>query len=102
MQPENVWLSFALGAILGLLYIVASFVSNRHALRSADRFMIIVVTTMLIRIVLALVALIGIMLLLPVSPAAFMGSFFVIFVIGLILEMLFLHRNTPGADDRSY
>ncbi len=97
MQPENLWLSFALGAALGTLYIVASYVSNRRALRSANRFMSIVVTTMLIRILLALIVLVGAMLLLPVSPTAFLGSFFVMFIIGLILEVVFLHQNSPGA-----
>lgn len=96
MQPDDVWLSLVLGTSLGILYIAASFVSNRYALKSADRFMIIVVTTMLIRISLALVVLIGILLTLPVASMAFLGSFFVVFVIGLVLEVRFLHRNTSA------
>lgn len=96
MQPEDFWLSLVLGTSLGILYLAASFVSNRHALKSADRFMIIVVTTMLIRISLALVFLIGIMLTLPVASMAFLGSFFVVFVMGLVLEVWFLHRNTSA------
>lgn len=96
MQPEDFWLSLVLGTSLGILYLAASFVSNRQALKSADRFMIIVVTTMLIRISLALVFLIGIMLTLPVASMAFLGSFFVVFVMGLVLEVWFLHRNTSA------
>lgn len=96
MQAENVWLGVVLGTSLGILYIAASFVSNRHALKSEDRFLFIVVTTMLLRILLAMILLIGIMLLLPVSPTAVLGSFFVVFIIGLMFEVWFLHQGTPG------
>lgn len=99
MQADPLWLSMGLGAGLGMVYIAASYLSNRHALKSRQRFMLVVVTTMLIRLLLALVILIGILLLLPVSPTAFLGSFFVVFVVGLILEIWFLHRNTPASDD---
>lgn len=93
MQADNLLLSLGLGAGLGILYIAASFLSNRQALKSRQRFMLIVVTAMLARILLALILLIGIVLLLPVSPNAFLGSFFVLFVVGLILEVWFLHEH---------
>lgn len=99
MPADEMLLSLGLGAGLGVAYIVASYFSNRRALKSKDRFMAIVVTTMLIRILLALIILIGITLLLPVSPTAFLGSFFVVFVIGLILEVWFLHEQTLARDD---
>lgn len=97
MEADEWWLSIGLGAGLGILYIAASFVSNRRAQKSEQRFMLIVVGTMFMRVLLALILLIGILLLLPVSPTAFLGSFFVIFVIGLILEVWVLHQGRSGA-----
>lgn len=96
MQAGELWLSIGLGAGLGVLYVAASFVSNKRALRSEQRFMVIVVASMLIRILVALVCLIGMVLLLPVAPTALLGSFFVMFIVGLAIEVWLLHDRGPS------
>lgn len=100
MESEHILLSIGLGAGLGIVYIFASYISNKHVLRSGSRFMLLLVSTMMLRLVIALLLLLGILLLLPVSDVAFLGSFFVIFAIGLIIEIRTLHRAQPppGAD----
>lgn len=96
MQADEIWLSIGLGAGLGVAYLAASFVSNKRALRSGQRFMVIVVTSMLIRMLIALICLIGIVLLLPVAPTALLGSFFVMFIVGLCAEVWLLHQRGPS------
>lgn len=61
--------------------------------------MVVVVASMIARIFVALIFLIGILLLLPVSATAFLGSFFVMFIIGLIAEVLILHRRAAAVKD---
>lgn len=100
MEAGETWVSVALGAALGAAYIAASFVSNKRAMRSRHRFLLIVVATMFVRMFVALIFIAGIMLLLPVLPSAFLGSFFVMFVIGLIAEIWLINRRGPAADGR--
>lgn len=92
MPDATFWLSIGIGAGLGIAYVTASLISNKRALRSKDRFMIVFATAMIIRIIIALALLVGIMLLLPVVPTAFLGSFFLMFVIGLVFEVYLLHK----------
>lgn len=96
MQAEGLWLGIGIGVGLGAAYVAASYVSNKRALRSKRHPMLIVVTTMLLRIFVALVVLIGIMMLLPVAPTALLGSFFVMFLVGLAAEVWILHRKGSG------
>lgn len=98
MESEHILLSIGLGVGLGILYIVASFISNKRALRSGSRFMLLLVSTMVLRLVVALVLLVGILLMLPVSESAFLGSFFVVFVLGLVLEIWTLHQRQHPPD----
>lgn len=98
MQADAPWLSIAIGLGIGVLYVAASYISNLRALRSKRALMLIVVATMLLRICIALVALVGVMMLLPVTPTAVMGSFFVMFIGGLTVEIILLHRR--GATTR--
>ena len=92
MASEQLWLSIGLGIIIGLCYVAASYYSNQRALNSVN-FMLLVVSTMMLRMFIALILLIGIMVTLPVSDAAFLGSFFVIFVVGLAMEIRMLHQR---------
>lgn len=98
MPGNGLWLGIACGLGLGVLYIVASYLSNKRALRSGRNALLIVVSAMMLRIVLALGALVAVMLLLPVAPTAFLGSFFVMFIVGLVLEVWVFHaRETAGS-----
>ena len=91
------WASVGLGAAMGLLYIVISLVVTRFALRQAPRtFMMIVVAGMTVRLGLALIAVVLILYLLPVEQTAFVGSFFVIFIAGMIAEVLYVRRAAPA------
>lgn len=97
MGSEQLVLSLGLGIGLGLLYVFASFVSNKRALRSG-RFTLVVVGAMMLRMFVALAFLAGVLLMLPVSDVAFLGSFFVIFGIGLVAEISTLHRSKHESD----
>lgn len=97
MGSEQLVLSIGLGIGLGLLYVFASYASNKRALRSG-RFTLIVVSAMMLRMFVALLFLAGILLMLPVSDVAFLGSFFVIFGIGLVAEISTLHRSKRESD----
>ncbi len=99
MESEQLWLSIGLGIAMGLGYVAASYFSNKRAMRSSRNFMLLVVSTMMLRMFIALVLLIGILLTLPVSDVAFLGSFFVIFVIGLTSEVWTLHRRQKAAEE---
>ena len=92
MDSEQLWLSIGLGIIIGLGYVAASYYSNQRALKSSN-FMLLVVSTMMLRMFIALILLIGIMMTLPVSDVAFLGSFFVVFVFGLAAEIRMLHQR---------
>lgn len=93
MESGQIWLSIGLGAGLGIFYLLASLISSKRALRSRQGFILIVVGMMMIRLLVALVFLVGILVWLPVSDVAFLGSFFVIFVIGLVTEVWMLHKR---------
>lgn len=92
MESDVLWLSIGIGVLLGATYVAAGFLSNRRALRSERNTMLIVIGTMVIRIFAALVVLVVILLLLPVRPTALVGSFFVMFVVGLAVEVWILLR----------
>lgn len=98
MHTEHILLSIGLGAGLGIVYILASYSSNKRALRSGRRFMIVLVSTMVLRLAITLVFLAGIIVLLPVTDSAFLGSFFVIFAIGLAVEIRTLHQRQNSSD----
>ena len=106
MESEQLWLSIGLGVAIGLGYVAASYFSNKRAMRSGRNFMLLVVSTMMLRMFIALILLVGIVLTLPVTDVAFLGSFFVIFAIGLVAEVWALHRrqqtsSPTAAPDRS-
>ena len=82
------WLSVGLGLAIGVLYIFASLAANRYAVRQEQsRFVVIVLGGMLVRILGAMVFVALVLLLLPVAQAPFIGTFFGVFVIGLVWEV---------------
>ncbi len=99
MYADEFWFSIALGVGLGVAYVAASYFSNKRALRSKQNPMLVVVATMMVRIFVALVVLVGVIVLLPVTPTALMGSFFVIFVAGMTAEIWLLHRRGSARTD---
>lgn len=94
------WLSVGLGAGLGLLYIGSSVLVNRFAAtRTGNLAMLIFVSGMMIRLAIALSFITIVLLLLPVTMLAFIGSFFAVFCIGLVLEVSSLHRKLTASED---
>ena len=88
------WWSAGLGIGIGLLYSLASLVTNRIALRQDQRlFMVIALGGMLVRMMTALVVVVLILGLFPVDQVAFIGSFLGVFIIGMVVEVWSLHRK---------
>jgi hypothetical protein len=85
--------SVVLGVSVGAIYGAISYLSYRLALVKEKSFVAIVYGGMLIRLMLASVAILLILLFASVRPFQFLGSFFVVFVIGLTTEILHLHRR---------
>jgi hypothetical protein len=96
-MTNAVWLSAGGGVVLALLYGGASLVTHRMALRTSDqnRFLSITIGGLLARMTASLVVIAGAVAFVPLHTAAFMGSFFGVFVVTLTLEVAYLHR---GAD----
>lgn len=94
------WGSVGAGCALGVLYAASSMLVTKFALRQNQRvFMIIVFGGMIGRMVVALAAIAAIVLLLPVQMIPFLGSFLVLLILGIGLEIRWLavRRNeTPG------
>ena len=87
------WLGIALGGGIGLAYIAASRITRRFAVRHEDeRFMAVFLIGMAARIGVALVLVTLVLALIPVHSLAFVSSFLITFVIGLIFEVAALHR----------
>ncbi len=90
-----------MGAGLGVLYVLISLLANRLAFRKGQRtFMMIVLGGMMARMFIALITVVLILLLLPVEQTALIGSFFGVFIIGMIVEVLHL-RRLSAADQPS-
>ena len=81
------------GLLLGVSYAVAGFVMNRRAQSSPDKFMLWVVGGMAIRMFVALALIAIVLVIAPVDRSVFLGSFLVLFVLGVILEILVAYRR---------
>ncbi len=97
METEGLGLGIGLGCLLGASYVLISFLSNRIALQSARNPLAIVAGAMVIRIVVMLGLLVMALQWLPVSPTALLASFFATFLIGLVIEIRFFHKQQPPA-----
>jgi hypothetical protein len=94
------WLGLGLGSGIGLLHGLVSYVANRFAMRQNQRlFMLIVIGGMLVRMLVALSLVALVLLILPVDQVAFIGSFFGVFVIGLIGEVWSVLRHLAATKD---
>lgn len=89
---SEVWVSILLGGLLGLCYVAASAFVTRFA-RHTQQFVIVVFGGMLVRMALALAALVMASLLLPVSMLAFTAAFLCVFLVGLGVELVWILRH---------
>lgn len=97
METEGLGLGIGLGCLLGASYVLISFLSNRIALQSARNSLAIIAGAMVVRIVVLLGLLVMALQWLPVSPTALLASFFASFLIGLVIEIRFFHKQQPPA-----
>ena len=87
------WLGIALGGGIGLAYLAASRLTRRLAARFEDeRFLAVFLIGMGARMGVALLLVTLVLVLVPVDALAFVSSFLITFVIGLIFEVATLHR----------
>lgn len=87
------WLGIALGGGIGLAYVTASRITHRSTAHyEGKRFVAVFLIGMITRMGIALVLVTLILVLVPVHSLAFVSSFLITFVIGLILEVVGLHR----------
>lgn len=89
-----------LGAGLGVAYGASSLLINRWALRFDEHraFMIVSIGGLVLRLTGALLV-VAITLLFTSTPVTpFVGTFFIIFVLGLALEIAILHRAAKAGE----
>lgn len=95
-------LSLVLGLGLGLVYLLTTYVTHRRAERNeTERSLQIVMGGMLLRLTLAVVLITLTLLLAPVRGLVFIGTFMLVFLAGLALEIGRLHRGSQGPGERS-
>lgn len=88
------WFSALIGVGLGVMYGLSAYLASRTAMNRSHRsFMLLVLGGMMARLFLTILIITLILLLVPVNKLVFVVSFFVIFVIGLTLEIVILHRR---------
>lgn len=88
------WFSLGLGGGLGAFYGAVSYVTYRMALRApGQRFLQILLASLLLRMFTALVVIALVMTFVPVQELSFLGAFFAVFIVGLVLEVWVLHRS---------
>jgi hypothetical protein len=97
-MTEGFWISTGLGGGLGLLYGLASYLNCRLAFRWSHAFLLVVFGGLLLRLFVALGLLTTALLWLPVARAGLVGGFFGVFLLGLVMEVRWLHlRPKPDA-----
>jgi drug/metabolite transporter (DMT)-like permease len=92
------WAGVGWGASMAVVYGLASLASHRWALQadSPTRFLSILIGSLLARMAAALVALTLVLATTSLDERAFIGSFFGVFVLALIFEVAYLHRQAGG------
>lgn len=93
-MTSGIWLSVGLGVAFGLAYYASSVVTHHFAARHPAAFFVIALGGMLVRMTLCLAGATLTLALLPVQPLPFLGTFMALFVVGLTLEILRLHRSS--------
>jgi hypothetical protein len=95
-MANSVWVGLGLGIGLAVIYAAASLFTHRLALRQSNQnqFLAIAFGGLLARMAFALLMVTVTLIFIPVHRTAFIGSFFGVFTITLIIEVLDLHRQT--------
>ncbi len=91
MTHDALW-AFVAGVVLGLAYMAAGYLASRKALASSDRFLWWVVGGTVIRLLVAVPAVVAVVAIFSMNEKIFLLTFLVIFFAGLITEVIVLHR----------
>lgn len=84
------------------MYVASSYVSVRVALRKPERlFNLLVLGGMAIRLFLAVSIIAVVIAIVPVDLRTFIASFFTVALIGMIFEVLKLHRSPERPNNDS-
>lgn len=86
----------ALGIVLGGTYALTSVLFNLRALRDPDRFLLITVTGMLLRLMVCLAVVTIVLIWVPVDALGFIGGLFATLVLGLILDVYLMSRKVSS------
>lgn len=86
----------ALGILLGGMYALTSVLFNKRALREPDRFLLIAVTGMLLRLLGCLLLVTVVLIWVPVDTLGFIAGLFVTLVFGLVLDVYLMTRKVSS------
>ena len=94
--------SLYLGAFIGAVYVLIAYLSFRFAIgRSQRTFLIVAIGGISVRLFIAVGAIALVLALVAVNQPAFVGGFFAVFVLGLILEVVLLHRRQVAVSEKA-
>ena len=92
----------AAGAGIGAVYVLSAYLMFRFSLSRGQRmFLIVALGGIGIRLLVAVSVITLILVLTSVNQPAFLGGFFAVFVLGLILEIVLLHRGQLAASQHA-
>jgi hypothetical protein len=90
------------GAGIGALYVLSAYLTFRFALSRGQRmFLIVALGGIGVRLMVAVSVITLVLVLSSVNQPAFLAGFFAVFVLGLILEVLMLHRGQLAASQKT-
>lgn len=92
-MTEGVWISTFLGGGLGLLYGLVSYLNCRLAFRWSHAFLLVVFGGLILRLFSTLTLLTLALLWLPLARPGFVGGFLLVFLVGLVAEVRWLHHR---------
>ncbi len=81
------------GTVLGVAYAIAGVFMSRRAQASPDKFMLWVAGGMAARMFVALAVVAFFLAVVPADATLFLGSFLILFVLGVILEIAVVFRR---------
>ncbi len=91
-------LSLVSGVAIGAVYGLSAYASYRFALDRENRlFMLVVLGGMALRLFVTVLVLVLILILGRVNQGVFLISFMAVFALGLVIEVVFLHRRQQTA-----
>lgn len=86
------WMGFGMGTLLGVGYVIASYLAVRWASRfEGGKFVKVFVGSMVVRMMVALALVAVVLSSKRIDGLFFVGSFLLLFIAGVIVEVMQLH-----------